>query len=67
QELQKITDQALKAKWNKEKMQEAKVYHSNRFTKQEDWKYIMEHICSINKAFYEASENNQALICRIEL
>jgi len=67
QELQKISEEGLKAKWSKEKMLKAKVYRSNRFTMQEDWKFIMEHIRTINKAFYEASENNQALICRIEL
>ncbi len=67
QELQKITEQDLKAKWNKEKMLKAKVYRSNRFTMQEDWTFIMEHIHTINRAFYEAAENDQALICRIEL
>lgn len=66
-ELGKIREDDLNAKWDKQKMMNERVYKSTFFTKQEDWKYIMEHIRTINKAFYEASENNQGLICRIEL
>ena len=67
QELEKINEEEPKEKWNQEKMLKARVYRSNRFTQQEDWRYIMEHIATIRKAFREASENNHGLICRIEL
>ncbi|MEM9675931.1 MAG: DUF1877 family protein, partial [Bacteroidota bacterium] len=67
QELEKVSEGDLNAKWDKQKMLDKRVYKIKFFTKQEDWQYIMEHIHTINKAFYEASENNQALICRIEL
>lgn len=67
QELEKVTEEEINAKWDKQKMLDERVYKIKFFSKQEDWKYIMEHIHTINKAFYEASENKQALICRIEL
>ncbi|MGD1889857.1 MAG: DUF1877 family protein [Cyclobacteriaceae bacterium] len=48
-ELQKISEDELSAKWDQQKMINNRVYKIKFFTKQEDWKYIMEHIIPLIK------------------
>ena len=65
-ELRRIEEQELKASWNKQKMLSERVYRSDWFT-MKSWDYIMEHVNTVKEAFYQASKNDEGLICQIEL
>ena len=60
--LSKITLQQIEKTYNQTEIQNSDVYNAEKFTKAENWNYIIEHIQTFYKAFKRAAENDAGII-----
>lgn len=60
--LSKITLQQIEKNYNETEIQNSEVYNAEKFTKTENWNYILEHIGRFYKAFKKAVENDAGII-----
>lgn len=60
--LSQITSRQLEEAYNETNIQRNKVYNAGKFTKQDHWDYILQHIETFRKAFKKAAENDAGII-----
>jgi hypothetical protein len=60
--LSQITSRQIEEAYNETNIQRTKVYSAGKFTKQDHWDYILQHIETFQKAFKKAAENDAGII-----
>lgn len=60
--LSQTNSKQIEEAYNETRIQNSKVYNAGKFTKEENWNYILEHIETFYKAFKKAAENDSGII-----
>ena len=60
--LSQITLHQIEKAYDKTKIQKSDIYNAEKFTKDENWDYILEHIKTFFKAFKKATESDAGII-----
>ena len=60
--LNQVSLQQIEDAYDISKMKDSYVYNAGRFTKENSWDYILNHVKTILRAFKKAVENDKAII-----